>query len=137
VDTVARFLRRDPAEVEPWDETCGQIRPLIEEADGAAAEVHRVEIDHARLHYHEKTDEVYYVIEGEGTMAVFTQPGWAEFTLIGVSRSSWVRWTVKAFSAVFDASRLPMTTAMPSSPSPRAVSRPSPLFAPVMNATLS
>ena len=67
---AARFLRRDPAEVEPWSETCGQIRPLIEEADGAAAEVHQVEIDNAKLHYHEKTDEVYYVIDGEGTMVL-------------------------------------------------------------------
>ena len=67
---TARFLRRDPAEVEPWAETCGQIRPLIEERDGAAAEVHHVEIDHARLHYHEKTDEFYYVISGQGTMVL-------------------------------------------------------------------
>ena len=70
MSTAVKFLRRDPAEVEPWAETCGQIRPLIEEADGAAAEVHHVEIDHARLHYHQKTDEVYYVIEGEGTMVL-------------------------------------------------------------------
>ena len=70
MNIVARFLRRDPAEVETWAETCGQIRPLIEEADGAAAEVHHVEIDHARLHYHEKTDEIYYVIDGEGTMVL-------------------------------------------------------------------
>src|SRR3954464_4284202 len=70
MNTVARFLRRDPAEVEPWAETCGQIRPLIGEADGAAAEVHHVEIDHAKLHYHEKTDEVYYVIAGQGTMVL-------------------------------------------------------------------
>ena len=69
--TVAtRFLRRDPAEVVPWAETCGQIRPLIEEKDGAAAEVHHVEIDNARLHYHERTDEVYYVIDGQGTMVL-------------------------------------------------------------------
>ena len=68
MSTVAKSLLRDPAEVEPWAETCGQIRPLIEEADGAAAEVHHVEIDHARLHYHEKTDEIYHVIDGEGTM---------------------------------------------------------------------
>ena len=67
---TARFLRRDPAEVEPWAETCGQIRPLIEESDGAAAEVHHVEIQDARLHYHERTDEVYYVIDGEGTMVL-------------------------------------------------------------------
>jgi mannose-6-phosphate isomerase-like protein (cupin superfamily) len=70
MSTVARFLRRDPAEVEPWAETCGQIRPLIEERDEAAAEVHHVEIDVAKLHYHEKTDEVYYVIAGRGTMVL-------------------------------------------------------------------
>jgi mannose-6-phosphate isomerase-like protein (cupin superfamily) len=67
---TAKFLRRDPADVEHWAETCGQIRPLIEAADGAAAEVHHVEIDHAKLHYHERTDEVYYVIEGQGTMVL-------------------------------------------------------------------
>src|SRR5437763_17060627 len=67
---AARFLRRDPAEVEPWAETCGQIRPLVEEHDGAAAEVHHVEIQDAKLHYHEKTDEVYYIIRGQGTMVL-------------------------------------------------------------------
>lgn len=64
----AGVLRRDPADVQPWAETCGQIRCLVEEADGAAAEVHRVEIDHAKLHYHERTDEFYYIIAGQGTM---------------------------------------------------------------------
>ena len=67
---TANFLRRDPADVKPWAETCGQIRPLIEAADGAAAEVHHVEIDHAKLHYHERTDEVYYVIAGRGAMVL-------------------------------------------------------------------
>jgi mannose-6-phosphate isomerase-like protein (cupin superfamily) len=68
--TAANFLRRDPSEVEPWAETCGQIRPLIEERDEAAAEVHHVEIDHAKLHYHAKTDEIYYVIKGSGSMVL-------------------------------------------------------------------
>jgi mannose-6-phosphate isomerase-like protein (cupin superfamily) len=66
--TKGKFLRRDPAEVAPWAETCGQIRPLIEEQDEAAGEVHHVEIDHAKLHYHARTDEFYYVIDGQGTM---------------------------------------------------------------------
>ena len=65
---TARFLRRDPAEVKPWAETCGQIRCLIEEKDGASVEVHQVQIHEAKLHYHERTDEVYYVIAGQGTM---------------------------------------------------------------------
>jgi len=70
MSTATKFLRRDPEDVEPWAETCVQIRPLIEEADEAAAEVHHVEIRDARLHYHEKTDEVYYVIRGQGTMVL-------------------------------------------------------------------
>ena len=70
MSTATKYLRRDPAEVEPWAETCGRIRPLIEESGGAAAEVHHVEIQDARLHYHERTDEVYYVIDGEGTMVL-------------------------------------------------------------------
>jgi len=66
--TATHFLRRDPADVRPWAETCGQIRCLIEEKDGAAGEVHHVEIKDAKLHYHERTDEFYYVIAGQGTM---------------------------------------------------------------------
>src|SRR4051795_11861051 len=66
--TATRFLRRDPADVKPWVETCGQIRCLIEEKDGAAGEVHHVEIQDAKMHYHERTDEFYYVIDGKGTM---------------------------------------------------------------------
>ena len=68
--TATRFLRRDPAEVRPWAETCGQIRCLIEENDGAAAEVHHVRIRGAKLHHHERTDEVSYVIAGSGTMVL-------------------------------------------------------------------
>ena len=61
--------RRCPRpDVQPWTETCGQIRCLIEEKDGATGEVHHVEIHDAKLHYYERTDEFYYVIAGQGTM---------------------------------------------------------------------
>ena len=46
----------------------GLIRPLLEEGDGAAAEVHHLEITDATLHYHERTDEVYYILGGQGRM---------------------------------------------------------------------
>ena len=62
------FLRRDVADVQPWAETCGQIRPLLEEKDGAAAEVHHLQITNARMHYHQRTDEIYYVLDGQGKM---------------------------------------------------------------------
>jgi mannose-6-phosphate isomerase-like protein (cupin superfamily) len=68
--TTSQCLRRDPQDVAPWAETCGQIRPLITAEDEAAAEVHHVQIDNAKLHYHERTDEIYYVIEGRGTMVL-------------------------------------------------------------------
>src|SRR5206468_8511272 len=61
-------LRRHLSEIQPWAENCGQIRPLIEEKDGAAAEVHHLEITDAKLHYHERTDEIYYVLDGAGRM---------------------------------------------------------------------
>jgi mannose-6-phosphate isomerase-like protein (cupin superfamily) len=64
----ASYLRRDPAEVTGWAETCGEIRCLVEAHDQAAGEVHHVRIRDAKLHYHEHTDEFYYVIEGSGVM---------------------------------------------------------------------
>ena len=64
----AKPLRRDPADVAPWKETCGDIRCLITEDDLAAAEVQRVEIPDAKLHYHEGTDEIYYIIDGKGIL---------------------------------------------------------------------
>ncbi|MBY0229327.1 MAG: cupin domain-containing protein [Gemmataceae bacterium] len=68
--TAPRWLRRDPADVAPWMETCGEIRCLIEQQDGAAAEVHHVRIKDAKLHWHARTDEIYHVIEGTGTMVL-------------------------------------------------------------------
>ena len=55
--TQTEFIRRDPAEIEPWAETCGSIRCLIEESDKAAGEVHYVEIEDAKLHYHRRLTE--------------------------------------------------------------------------------
>ena len=62
------FIRRDAADVAPWQETCGTIRMVIEEADHAAGEVYHLEITDAKLHYHEHTDEIYYVLDGQGRM---------------------------------------------------------------------
>jgi mannose-6-phosphate isomerase-like protein (cupin superfamily) len=70
MSTQTHFLRRDPATVTPWAETCGQIRCLVEESDGTPAEIHQVEIDGAKLHYHAQTDEFYYIISGAGTMVL-------------------------------------------------------------------
>jgi mannose-6-phosphate isomerase-like protein (cupin superfamily) len=90
----ASWFRRDPAAIQPWTETCGQIRPLIEEKDGAAAEVHHLEITDAKLHYHRRTDEIYYVIDGHGHMRldgdeIELSPGVVVYVPRGVKHKAW------------------------------------------------
>jgi mannose-6-phosphate isomerase-like protein (cupin superfamily) len=97
--TAAPFLRRDPATIQPWAETCGQIRCLVEEKDGAAAEIHHVEIQDAKLHYHERTDEFYYVIDGAGRMKLDDEEielhkGVVVYVPRGVKHRAWGKLTV-------------------------------------------
>ncbi len=70
MNTTPPFIRRELSEVIPWTETCGLIRPIIEASDLAAGEVHHLEITDAKLHYHQRTDEFYYVLAGRGHMAL-------------------------------------------------------------------
>src|SRR5262249_52866767 len=70
MNPTSPIIRRELTDVNPWTETCGLIRPLIEESHHAAAEVHHLEITDAKLHYHEGTDEIYYVLAGQGRMAL-------------------------------------------------------------------
>src|SRR6266849_1115570 len=88
------FLRREVTQIKPWTETCGQIRPLIEEKDGAAAEVHHLEITDAKLHYHARTDEIYYIIDGHGRMRLDSdeielRPGVVVYVPRGVKHKAW------------------------------------------------
>src|SRR5262245_1240926 len=87
-------LRRDVVDIKPWTETCGQIRPLIEEKDDAAAELHHLEITSAKLHYHQRTDEIYYVIDGQGRMQLDDEQielhsGVAVYVPRGVKHKAW------------------------------------------------
>jgi len=46
---------------------CGIRKRLLSKEDsGVAAWVHTVDIDGAKPHFHKKTVEIYYVLEGEG-----------------------------------------------------------------------
>ena len=51
--------------------TCGWRDRLISHEDAAlspAAWAHAVDIDGARLHFHKRSTELYYVLEGNGTL---------------------------------------------------------------------
>ena len=52
--------------------TCGWRHLLISAQDrgGAAAWVHVVDIDGSRPHYHRRATELYYVLEGGGTITL-------------------------------------------------------------------
>jgi mannose-6-phosphate isomerase-like protein (cupin superfamily) len=53
--------------------TCGWRHLLISRQDrdaGVAAWAHAVDIDGARAHYHKRSTELYYVLEGEGTVTL-------------------------------------------------------------------
>lgn len=48
---------------------CGQTRRAFVDEPDRVASIHMVEIsDHAELHYHKLTTEIYFVLEGSGHM---------------------------------------------------------------------
>jgi len=62
------FVRRED-EAPRERSTCGWRYRLISRDDrGVAAWAHVVDIDGAREHYHRKGAELYYVLEGEGSI---------------------------------------------------------------------
>lgn len=81
--TYLSYVRNLPLSVESWAtlvrhegeaprerSTCGwRDRLISREDDGrTAAWAHAVDIDGAREHYHRRSAELYYVLEGEGTV---------------------------------------------------------------------
>lgn len=67
--TALKTLVRHEGEVPRERSTCGWRDRLISREDSdVAAWAHAVDIDGARDHYHLRSTELYYVLEGEGTV---------------------------------------------------------------------
>jgi quercetin dioxygenase-like cupin family protein len=67
------ILVRHEGEAPRERSACGWRDLLISRQDkdlNVAAWVHAVDIDGARLHYHQRGAELYYVLEGEGTVSL-------------------------------------------------------------------
>ena len=64
-----RFQIARPAELPAVECPCGETRrAFVDDVDGVAS-LHIVEIStDARTHYHKRLTEIYYILEGEGTM---------------------------------------------------------------------
>lgn len=66
---MLRTLIRHESEAPKERSTCGwRYRLISREDDGVAAWAHVVDIDGARPHYHGRGVELYYVLEGEGSV---------------------------------------------------------------------
>lgn len=66
-----RVLVRHETDSPRESSTCGWRHLLISRQDSdasVAAWAHAVDIDGARAHYHKRSTELYYVLEGEGTV---------------------------------------------------------------------
>ena len=50
--------------------TCGYRHRLLSDGDGTRAFAHLVRIYDSTPHYHKQTTELYYVVEGHGTMTL-------------------------------------------------------------------
>ncbi len=57
-------------EVEPARSLCGTSSRLLTRDDGVVMGLHVVDIRAAECHYHVRTTEIYYILEGEGTLSV-------------------------------------------------------------------
>jgi len=70
---VSPVLVRHEGEAPRERSTCGWRDLLISRQDAGtnvAAWAHAVDIDGAKLHYHKRATELYYVLEGEGTVVL-------------------------------------------------------------------
>lgn len=69
--TSSRVLVRHEGEAPRERSTCGWRDRLISREDtGVAAWAHAVDIDGSRPHYHRRATELYYVLEGEGSVVL-------------------------------------------------------------------
>ena len=69
--TTLRTLVRHEGEVPRERSNCGWRDRLISREDtGVAAWAHAMDIDGTREHYHKRSAELYYVLEGEGRVVL-------------------------------------------------------------------
>ena len=63
-----KIIVRHVSEVEAVDCPCGKSTRILSKKDNPAISFHYTEILDAENHYHKKTTEIYYILEGEGQM---------------------------------------------------------------------
>ncbi len=67
---VREAICRGLSDVEPVACPCGQSRRILTATDGVLVGFHVTELCDAQAHFHERTTEIYYVLDGEGRLVV-------------------------------------------------------------------
>lgn len=67
---AGKYIVRHADEVAKERSTCGYRQRLLSTGDDTPAYVHVVKIDGAKPHYHKKTSELYYILEGSGVLVL-------------------------------------------------------------------
>ncbi len=68
MSTITKYIVRHLKDISEERSTCGFRKRLITADDGSPLSASYVAINDATPHYHVKTTELYYVLEGEGTL---------------------------------------------------------------------
>lgn len=68
MSSATGYIVRHLADISEERSTCGFRKRLITVEDDSPLSASYVAINDATLHYHKKTTELYYVLEGEGTL---------------------------------------------------------------------
>jgi len=63
-----KVIIRHVNEVNPVDCPCGKSTRILTKKDNPAISVHCTQIRDAESHYHKRSTEIYYILEGKGTM---------------------------------------------------------------------
>jgi len=63
-----KIIVRHISDVEPVDCPCGKSTRILSRNDNPAISFHYTETKDAKNHYHKKTAEIYFILEGTGQM---------------------------------------------------------------------
>ncbi|MBN2413367.1 cupin domain-containing protein [candidate division KSB1 bacterium] len=68
-----KIIVRHISKVQPVDCPCGKSTRILTGKDNPTVSVHFTETKDAQSHYHKKTAEIYYILEGKGRMHAGTE----------------------------------------------------------------
>lgn len=91
---MSKPIVRHVDDVAPVACPCGESRRIITRADAPHVGLHVTHITQGDLHHHEHTEEIYYIVRGEGVMELdgeqhAVRPGTTVYIPPGLKHRGW------------------------------------------------